>query len=476
MKLKKPEFLKNVKHLHFVGIKGVGMTALALCAQDLGIKVTGSDVEEFFVTDKILKQRKISWQVGFGEKNLIPKPDLLITTGAHGGLANPEVIAAGQMKIPILPRAEALGKIMVGKDGISVCGVGGKTTTCSMMATVLDFAHRKPSFAIGVGELFPLGVPGKYDSGQEFVAEADEFVVSPGIDNRPQFEFQNPKIIVCTNIEYDHPDVYRNLEHTKKTFRKFFKKIPKNGLLTVSADNPNNLEVIKDFSDNLETYGFSAKADWKIENAYFSQGETFYNLVHKGIVIDGIRLKVPGKFNLLNATAVFVTGTFLGIPFKTIKQGIDEFMGTKRRFEFIGEENEMKLYDDYAHHPEEIKATLLAAKLWFPRQRIIAVFQPHTYSRTKALFKEFSRAFSQANLVVITDIYASAREKDDLGINAKLLAEEIGKHHPLAFYEPKEEQVCQFLRKKTKPGDIILTIGAGSIFQWHKNILKSLKR
>lgn len=473
--MEKPKFFKKIKHIHLTGIKGVGMTALACCFQDLGIKISGSDVEEIFVTDKVLKQRKIRWKVGFGEKNLRPKPDLLITTGAHGGLANPEVVAAKKLEIPVLTHAQALGKLMEGKEGISVCGVGGKTTTSSMIATVLEKAGRKPSYAIGVAEIDPLGEAGHYNSGEEFVAEADEYVNSPGTDNRPRFSFQNPKIIVVTNIEYDHPDIYKDLGHTQKTFASFFEKLPADGLLLACADNKNTLKVAKNFPFVLQTYGFSPQTDWWIKRCFFGEGAMIFDLEHRGIIVKDIKLKVPGKFNVLNAAAAFAVGTFLGMNTQTIKKGLEEFGGTKRRFEFIGTVGGVRVYDDYAHHPTEICQVISAAKKWFPGRRIIVVFQPHTYSRTKALFFDFARAFAGASTVVITEIYASAREKDDLGISGKALAQETAKYHPRVFFQPGEKEVVDFLKTNAKSGDVIFTMGAGNIFLWHKNILKSLK-
>jgi len=473
--MKKPEFFKKIKRVHFTGIKGVGMTALACCLKDLGIKVSGSDIEETFVTDKVLKERKIRWKIGFSEKNLIPKPDLLITTGAHGGLNNPEVVAAKNLGIPVLTHAQALGELMKGKRGISVCGVGGKTTTSSMIATVLDKGGRKPSYAIGVGEINPLGFPGCYASGEEFVAEADEYVNSPGVDNRPRFIFQDPKIIVVTNIEYDHPDAYPDFAATKNAFRSFFQKIPADGLLLACADNRNTLEVASEFAEVLQTYGFSPRADWSADKVYFGQGQTLFNLSHRGVVVENIRIRVPGRFNVLNATAAFAVGAFLGMNFSVIKKGLEDFGGTKRRFEFIGEAKGVKLYDDYAHHPTEIKQVIAAARQWFGEKRLIIVFQPHTYSRTKALLEEFARAFSGANLVVISEIYASAREKDNLGINGKILAEKVARYHPKVFYKAGEKEVVEFLKKEAKEGDIIFTMGAGNIFLWHKTILKALK-
>jgi len=473
--MKKPNFFKKINHVHFTGIKGVGMTALACCLQDMGIKISGSDVEETFVTDKILKKRKIRWRVGFSEKNLIPKPDLLITTGAHGGLNNPEVVAAKKMEIPVLTHAQALGEAMEEKRGISVCGVGGKTTTSSMIATVLNKGGRKPSYAIGVGEINPLGFPGRYALGEEFIAEADEYVNSPGVDNRPRFIFQNPKIIVVTNIEYDHPDVYPDFEATKNAFRSFFQKIHSGGLLLACADNRNTMEVAREFPEVLQTYGFSPRADWLVEKVYFGQRQTIFNLRHRGVIVENIRLRVPGRFNVLNATATFAVGAFLGMNFQVIKRGLEEFEGTKRRFEFIGEARGIKIYDDYAHHPTEIKQVIAAARQWFGENRLIVVFQPHTYSRTKILLEEFAKVFNDASLVVISEIYASAREKDNLGISGKILAEKIAKYHPKVFYKAGEEEVVEILKKETKAGDIIFTMGAGNIFLWHKTILKALK-
>jgi UDP-N-acetylmuramate-alanine ligase len=266
--------LKKLKYIHFVGIKGVGMTALALCAQDLKIRVTGSDVEEKFVTDEILKKRKIKWRKGFKKENIVGQPDLVITTSAHQGLANPEVKVASKSGIKTITYGEALGMFMKGKVGISACGVGGKTTTAAMMATILEEAKLKPSFVIGAGNIPSLGAPGRYAKGKHFVAEADEYVTSPGIDNRPKFLFQSPKIIVVTNIEHDHPDVYPDLEAITNAFRSFSKKIPRDGVLVACVDNENVRHLLKEIKVPVQTYGFSQKADWQIEKVHFSHFST----------------------------------------------------------------------------------------------------------------------------------------------------------------------------------------------------------
>lgn len=451
------------------------MTSLALCALDLGIRVTGSDIEEAFVTDEVLKRRGVVWNIRFSQNNLEPRPDLVITTGAHGGFKNPEVIAAKMMGIPVMSHAEALAEFARSKDTIAVCGVGGKTTTSSMIATILDRAGRNPSFAIGVGNIPSLGTPGRYiQEGKEFVCEADEFVVSPGVDNRPRFSLLSPKVLVVTNIEHDHPDVYPTLEDTKKTFRKFFEKVPKDGLLIACIDNQNIREVIKNLIIPFTTYGISQDAQWQVRDISFGEGETKFLLEHEKKSVP-LKLYVPGRFNVLNSTAAFIAGRFLGIDDNILTKGLYEFLGSQRRFEKVGEINEVLVYDDYAHHPIEIVSILRASREWFPKRRIVAVFQPHTYSRTKSLFSQFARSFKEADVVVIMDVYASLRETDTLGVNSELLAKETQKHHKNTHYTKGHKETLKFLLANTQKGDIILTLGAGNIFYIHKDLLRGLK-
>jgi UDP-N-acetylmuramate--alanine ligase len=444
--------------------------------QDLGIKVRGSDAQDVFLTDKFLDKRKVKWQAGFSKKNLSPKPDLVVTTSAHGGLKNPEVIAARKGKIPVLTHAQALGKLMEGKDGISVCGVGGKSTTSAMIAALFEVARRKPSYAVGVASINPLGYGGRYQEGQEFIAEADEYANCATSDPRPRFTFQKPKVAVVTNIEFDHPDIYQNLDQAKTVFQAFFSKLPNDGLLIACIDNANIAKTIKKSAVNIQTYGFSPQADWQIEKIYHGQEQTLFSLSYQKAVFDQIKLKVPGRFNVLNAAAAFAVGTFFGIDAKTIKKGLVSFGGTKRRFELIGEVGTIKLYDDYAHHPKEIVATLSAARQWLPGRKITVIFQPHTYSRTKALLKDFARAFPSAHRVIITDIYATVREKDDLGMNGQLLAQAVRKHHPRAIHLPGEAQVAEYLGETVEKNEAIFTLGAGDIFLWHDSILKAIKK
>lgn len=470
----KPEFLKEVNYVYLIGIKGVAMTALACCLRDMEIEVEGSDVEEIFVTEEVLRKRVIKWFIGFERKDFGRKPDLVVCTAAHGGISNPEAVLARRLGIPVLTHAQALGDLMVGKDGISVCGAGGKSTTSGILATVFYFADKRPSYAVGVGEIFPIGYPGKYDTGDVFIAEADEYGNSPPVDNRPRFVFQKPKVIICTNIEYDHPDIYKNIAETKVVFSNFFKTAPENGLLIINGDSSNCVEAAKSSGVKYESYGYSPSCDWRTENVRQNGGKSTFDLVHQKINIQDITIKIPGRFNIMNAVAALAASSFFGIDFELAKKGLEKYEGVKRRFEFIGEKFGIKLYDDYAHHPNEIRETLLAARSFFPGKRIIVVFQPHTYSRTKALFEEFSQAFNLANEVIITDIYSSAREKDTLGMSGKGLAASVSRFNPHVVFCAGEREVVKSLKEKARDGDVIITMGAGSIFQWHEAILKAV--
>lgn len=427
--------IKSAKHVHFTGIKGVGMTSLALCCQDLGIKITGSDTEEEFVTDETLIKRGVTWKIGFKREHLDPKPDLLVFTGAHGGFNNPEVLAAKALGIPAISHAEALGQLADGKKTIAVCGVGGKTTTCAMIATILEYAGLSPSYAIGVGNIPTTRAPGKYNKESEyFICEADEFAISPGVDNRPRFSLLSPKFLIVTNIRYDHPDIYKTSEEFEKVFSEFINKVLSTGGI-----------VIQDSSGNLPA---------------------------------GFKLNVPGIFNLQNADNAFALCKKIGISDEKIIAGLQKYTGCKRRFEKVSDKNGVLFYDDYAHHPLQIQETLKAAKEWFPGRRIVALFQPHTYSRTKALFSEFVNSFNDADFVGITDIFASARETEDPTISAEKLVVEVKKHHPKpenVQYAGNWIEAVYCMVKTLKTGDIFITLGAGDVYKIHKMILKNFE-
>lgn len=438
--------LNDFKHIHFVGIKGVGVFALALCAQDMGIKVTGSDIPELFITDKVLKERKIPFETTFSATNLKPRPDLVITTGAHGGLKNSEVLAAKKMGIPVMTHGEALAEFARGKKTIAVCGVGGKTTTAAMISFILAKVGLKPSWAIGVSEIFGLGYGGRYDKdGRCFVVEADEYANSIGVDNRPKFHLLDPEIIVVTNIKHDHPDIYPTFDDTLGAYEKFFEKLPDDGILVVAKSDINAAALAKKVGRKTVIYS------WKD--------------------ID-INLKVPGQYNLQNAAAAIAAVGALGVSAEDAVDGLKDFKGTKRRFEIVGKMSSgATVVDDYAHHPSEIKNLIEATREFYPGKKITVAFQPHTYSRTKALFDDFAEALAMADLVCLIDIYASAREAKDKSVSSEKLAEAAKKLNKDTFYIGNLKQSAKWLKENVSKDEILLTVGAGDIFYLHKDII-----
>lgn len=457
--------LKKIKHIHFSGIKGVGMTALALYAQDMGKTITGSDVQEEFVTQEVLESRAIPITFGFKAENLPGQTDLVVFSAAHPN--NEQVKLAVNKKIPALSYAQALAQITRQKQTIAVCGVGGKSTTAAMIAQVLEEARLNPSFIIGAGNVTNFNVPGRFVDGKYAVLEADDYAAVPKIDNTPKFLFLRPQIIVATNIEFDHPDIYNNLEESKEVFLSFFKLLPDDGLLVANSDNQNLKTVVSKIKElrpklNILTYGYSPQADCRISAIAIEDQKTDFSISHKVISID-YSLSVPGRFNAANATAALLVATHLGADLRKISQALKNFKGLKRRFEKVGSFKQVEVWDDYAHHPSEIKATLRAAKSWFKGRKIIAVFQPHTYSRTKALLAEFAKSLSLADEVIITEIFASAREEKDPTISGKDLARKAQEHNKNTSFI-NFAALLEYL-VQTEDNTIILTLGAGDIYK-----------
>lgn len=459
------------KRIHFIGIKGVGMTALAIWAKEKGFEVSGSDIKEDFVTSEMLKKFKIPVKNGFERKDIKGKVDMGIVTGAHGGMTNPESMALVTEGIEVLTHGQALGKFMEGSFGISIAGVGGKSTTSAMMAAAFIKADLKPSYVVGVGNILPHVAPGHYGSGKYFIAEADEYASCPITDRTPRFYYQHPKVAVITNIEFDHPDMYANIEETMLVFLKFINNLDQDAVVVLNEDNKNNKEVKKGSNKEVITYGFSPEADYQIEKVRFSDARTYFSLKNKDLNIGEFCLKVPGKYNAQNAAAVVAVGLHLGLSVSTLQLGLADFLGTKRRFELIFQKNNITLYDDYAHHPTEIQTTLLACRQWYPKEKIIVIFQPHTYSRTKKLLADFARCFNFADEVLILPIFASAREDVDLSIDSTILTSEISKFHPKVSYFSDNEKLLAYIRKTLVPGTVIFTMGAGDVYKLDKEIV-----
>ncbi len=467
----------QIKRIHLVGIKGIAMAAFALWACEKGMNVTGSDTDEHFPSDALLYDKHIDVLSGFDASHISKDypPDCVVYTGAHKGRANVEVQQAIKLGIPVLAHGQALGIAMNPYHQISVAGSHGKTSTSSMISTVLMHASYDPSYAIGCGEIRGLGAPGHAGNGELFVAEADEYITDPLHDKTPRFLWQHPEYLVVTNIDFDHPDAYENLEQVQDAFKSLQKKLTGKKVTIVNADDDKSCVLCTDIEGiTVLTYGESELSHYRIRDILYREGETIFSLYVGGKKLGTITLHVPGLHNVSNAAACAVTCLAIGVPWSDIASGLSLFGGAKRRFEPLAAAHGIQYFDDYAHHPKEIQATLQAARGWFPSSRIIAVFQPHTYSRTKSLLSEFSLAFHDATIVVLADIYASARESDTLGVSGELVSEEIKKFHEKVYFSPKKDDVLKTLESIQKPGDVIIFMGAGDIYSWEPDIVKAL--
>ncbi|HEX8931669.1 MAG TPA: UDP-N-acetylmuramate--L-alanine ligase [Patescibacteria group bacterium] len=467
------------KHIHFIGVKGVGMAPLALIAKQAGFIVTGSDLDKEFITDAALTKAGIQPQIGFSEEH-ITSPDLVITTGAHQGFDNPEVVAAKAKQIPVITQGEAVGVFMRGElfgkkfKGISVAGTHGKTTTTAMLATVFSANQLDPSYVIGTGDVGSLSNPGHFGQGNYFIAEADEYMTEPKYDKTIKFLWQHPEFAVITNIEYDHPDVYASVDEVRVAFSKFAEQVSATGALIVCGDDRQVQKLLQNYQKKVITYGFNPENDYVLQRVTVSGERTFFWVESKGMSLGEFVLPVPGEHNALNALAVIIVSLEVGLPIEKIKKGLLAFRGSKRRLEFIGELlTGAKVYDDYAHHPTEIKKTLMTLRQQYPKKKIVCIFQPHTYSRTKMLFTEFAKAFANLDelFVIITDIYASAREAPDNAVSGKKLVDAISLTQRDVHYLPGLADVVQYINEKGFRADTILvTLGAGDIYTIHSKL------
>lgn len=456
----------SVKRIFFVGIKGIAMAALAVLAKEAGYTVAGSDTAEIFPSDAELAERSVHVSAGFDPDTLTAfRPDAVIFTGAHGGRDNPQVKAALSVGIPCYPHGQALGMFMSGKRSVSVAGSHGKTTTSSLISMICTKAGLDPSYAIGCGSITGLGAAGHWGQGLWFIAEADEYMTDPGHDPTPRFHWQAPEILVVTNIDYDHPDAYPDITSIKRAFSALAAKVPADGAIYYDGDDPESAFL----SGNRQSVpvGFGKSNAVRIESVVFSAQETAFRL---NTADRPFSIKIPGRHNVINASLAACAARQAGCPDSAIEAGLKAFAGAKRRFEKIAGNNGILFYDDYAHHPAEISATLDGARLRFPDRRLVCVFQPHTFSRTRSLLTEFSHAFRQADITVITAIYASAREKTATDITGKILSDKIAPHTRQSYYADGKEDVIRLLRRVLKTGDLVIFMGAGDIYNWEKEV------
>ena len=466
-------FTNKITSIHFVGIKGVGMAPLAVIAKEAGLSVTGSDSAERFITDEILEKAGITPFEGF-DKNHVGTVDLVITSGANGGFDNGEVIEAKEKGINVMTQGQAVGYFMSGEPfgknetvGISVAGCHGKTTTSAMIATVLKSAGKDPSFVVGTGRIPSLGSSGHFGNGDFFVAEADEYATEPKYDKTPKFLWQHPQIGVVTNIEYDHPDLYPTFASLVEAYKTFMSQVLESGgKLVVCGDDPEIRKIIDGSEKHVITYGFNSDNKYVLSNIESVIGGMAFSVSMQGKSIGSFLIPSLGEHNALNALATIIVGIEIGLRIGEIQQGLQSFQGTKRRLEYVGKmPTRAYVFDDYAHHPTEIKKTLAALRDRYKDMNIICVFQPHTFSRTKLLFEEFASSFQDVNTLILTDIYASKREAFDSSISSKDLANAITSPTDV-LYLPSLSDVVQYVHKKQFDANTILvTMGAGDVYQ-----------
>jgi UDP-N-acetylmuramate--alanine ligase len=441
----------KIRHIHFVGIGGIGMSGIAEVLVNLGYLVSGSDLKENLVTQR-LKSMGIQIYLGHSA-NYIENAQVVVVSSAIQN-NNPEVLAAKNAKIPVIPRGEMLAELMRMKYGIAIAGSHGKTTTTSMIAQVLSNSGIDPTIVIG-GKLGTIGSNAKLGNGKFLVAEADE---SDG-----SFLMLSPTIGVITNVDLEHVDYYKNIDDVIKAFTSFGNKIPFYGSLFICTDDPNLSAMRAKLRRRVITYGTNSQADIQANNICANGWRTDFQVQAYGNDLGLFSIGVPGNHMVLNALATIGVAIELGLDKDTIYNGLSNFTGAERRFQKRGEQNNIIVIDDYGHHPTEIVATLKAARQGFPNRRIVVAFQPHRYTRINALIKEFSQAFKYANKVLITDIYA-AGEQPITGINGRSLSDAIlASGSTDVSYVAKIEDLPKALQINTKPGDVVITMGAGSI-------------
>ena len=449
-------------HIHFVGIGGIGMSGIAELLLNLGYKVSGSDANLSDITARLADLGGIIYEGH--SPGQIEGTDVVVTSSAIGA-DNPEVQAAEQSSIPVIPRAEMLAELMRLKYSVAIAGAHGKTTTTSIVASVLAAGGLDPTVVIG-GKLLGIGSNAVLGQGDFIVAEADE---SDG-----SFLKFSPAIAVVTNIDREHMDFYPDLDAVKTVFLDFLDRIPFYGQAVLCLDNESIQDLIPKIRKRFTTYGMSSQADFQIKDVSFKNLRSLFTIYHRGKKLGAIDLNLPGIHNVYNATASIAVGIELDIPFKKIKGALETIEGVQRRMEVKGTKKGITVVDDYGHHPTEVKMTLKALEECWPGRRKIVVFQPHRYSRTQALFDDFTRAFYQSDELYVLPIYAASEQKIE-GITGQALCEGIKAHgHKEVTYVKGIKSAVNQLQKSLKKGDILLTLGAGDVWKIGTGVLKKL--
>ena len=445
--------MRNTQHLHFVGIGGIGMSSIAAIVLNLGYTVSGSDLVLSDVTRQLQQGGATVYQ-GHAAAHVQDADVVVISSAVQPD--NVEVLTARAQHIPVIPRAEMLAELMRMKYGVAIAGTHGKTTTTSLVATVLACGGLDPTVLIG-GRLNSLGSNAKLGQGEYLVAEADE---SDG-----SFLLLSPTISVVTTVDAEHLDFYGDLAAVQRAFTQFINKVPFYGCSIICLDQPHIQALVPQIRRRFMTYGLTTQADYMARDLHCAGLRSCFDVYRGGERLGPCSLNLPGTHNIANALAAIAVGAELDISFPTIAQALEEFSGVQRRFDLRGVRDGVTVVDDYGHHPEEIRQTLRAARAVWPAARLIVVFQPHRYTRTHLLQQEFYTAFHDADALVLLDIYA-AGETPLPGVSTGLLYEGLISHGQREVYYVRERAaVVPFLQRALRPNDILLTLGAGDVWQ-----------
>ncbi|MGB9178232.1 MAG: UDP-N-acetylmuramate--L-alanine ligase [Pyrinomonadaceae bacterium] len=456
---------RHIQHVHFVGIGGIGMSGIAEVLANLGFRVSGSDVKKSAVTER-LEQLGVEVTEGHSAENVGDAHVVVRSTAVRDD--NPEIVEARSRSIPVIPRAEMLAELMRLKAyTVAVAGSHGKTTTTSMVAAVLGHGKLDPTVVVG-GVVKAFGSTARLGKSDLMVVEADE--------SDRSFLMLTPTIAIVTNIDREHMDYYDDMNDVRKCFADFVNKVPFYGASILCLDDPNVQAVIPSVKRRRLTYGLSAQADVSAHGIRFDEAYGSRFTVWRGSEPVGeVTMRVPGLHNVYNALAAVTVGFELKIPFEQIAEALATFTNADRRFQFKGEEAGVVVVDDYGHHPTEIKATLAAAKIGSAGRRIVVLFQPHRYTRTKDQMEEFARSFNNADVLFVMDIYAASEDPID-GITSEALTEAIKRFgHKNAHYIGTLDGSAEILRGQVSAGDLVVTLGAGTVYRAGEQLLKLLK-
>ena len=449
----------EVKHIYFMGIGGIGMSGIAEILLDFGYRVSGSDIKVSNVTER-LQKKGAEIYIGQRAENITADIDYVVRSTAIRE-TNEEYMRVKELGLPVLHRSQMLAKLMEEKKAICVAGAHGKTTTSSMISLAMELAGKDPTIVVG-GEIAQIGSNAKSGNGDYLVAEADE---SDG-----SFLNLHPWMTVITNVEEDHLDHYQDLDAIRNAFIDFVKLPGESGVAVLNYDCPETRQLAQYAAGKVVSYGMADDAQVRGANVRQEQGESLVDVYQHGQLLGTLRLHVPGMHNISNALAAVAAGLEIGMTFDELAAGLKEFGGARRRFQLLGVVQNIQIIDDYAHHPTEVAATIEAAK-GVHDGRVVAVFQPHRYSRTKFLAEKFAEAFDAADEVVLTDVYAAGEDLSE-GAESDIIAQHMQRPAHLVV----REQLNKFLQGFVKPGDMVLMMGAGNIWQNSIQLVEDLKQ